>query len=161
MEDDVMELDDVGDPVVHELDVVLSQALRDHLFLLQFPLRPASRSYCEANGNAPVIARLKTIAQLLELEVPIETESAGYDAVRGTEIGTAATSLPTPSTAAAGSTAAPGSQPVPPAPGKMHGRILASTAVPAKTHYAVAALRRGALLLRRESECSDEKRGYT
>lgn len=137
------------DEVVAELDVVLSKQLKEHIMLLQFPLRPKEKPYDQAHSNGPTAARFKARAQLLELEVPLDTAAPTYDSVKGHEIGATHTSLPPlPFGTAPSSTGQPGaSSSTPAAGGPMRSHVLASTVVPAKTHYAVGVVRDGRLHL--------------
>lgn len=81
--------DDIDDPCVAELDVVVCNDLaesgspqqeRQAVYLLQYPLRPPWRPY-EGAGKAPT-ARMKPNARRMEIDVPLATHTVNYsDAV--------------------------------------------------------------------------------
>ncbi|XP_062507607.1 DNA-directed RNA polymerase III subunit RPC5-like [Corticium candelabrum] len=71
------------DPVVREIDVYVSQTLKDNLYLLQYPVRPAHYSY---NQSQHLAARMKPKQQKLELEIGIETESSFYCQGKGSQL---------------------------------------------------------------------------
>ena len=70
---------DEEDPVIQEIDIYVTNQLASYLYLLQFPLRSATRSY-EFAG-----ARIKPNADKIELDIPLDTTSANYDKARGEE----------------------------------------------------------------------------
>ena len=76
-----METDD--DPVVQEVDVFLAKSLADSLFLVQYPVRPANKSYERASHHA---ARVKPEQQRFELEIGLNTESPNYSQSKGEQI---------------------------------------------------------------------------
>ncbi|XP_029834882.3 DNA-directed RNA polymerase III subunit RPC5 [Ixodes scapularis] len=72
--------DSDNDEVVQELDVYISKALADRLYLLQYPLRPANLSYDEEHC---LDARVKPKQHKVELEFALNTHDPSYDHVRG------------------------------------------------------------------------------
>ncbi|CAM9100094.1 unnamed protein product [Phaeothamnion confervicola] len=62
------------DAVVREIDVFVSQSLRDKLYVLQYPLRAH-----ENPPGPPASARCKPRAVILEVTHPIDTEGEHYD----------------------------------------------------------------------------------
>ncbi|KAF9431471.1 hypothetical protein BGZ76_000268 [Entomortierella beljakovae] len=73
---------DEGDELVKEIPVFLSQRLSKYLYLFQYPVRAAALPYTQDNGG-PTKARIKPVSQLIELELPIDTNSAQYNRERG------------------------------------------------------------------------------
>ncbi|KAH7949818.1 hypothetical protein HPB49_015643 [Dermacentor silvarum] len=71
---------DDDDEVVQELDVYISKALADNLYLLQYPHRPVGRSY---NEDQCVAARVKPKQHKVELEFALNTHDPSYDRLRG------------------------------------------------------------------------------
>jgi RPC5 protein len=59
------------DPVVKTYDVFLSNQLKDHIYLLQYPIRNLDEEYLDE--NAPSLVRMKPIEGTMELDVPIDT----------------------------------------------------------------------------------------
>lgn len=57
------------DPVVKTYDLFVSNQLKDHVYLLQYPLRLPTDQYAEE--SAPFEARIKPNEGTLELDVPI------------------------------------------------------------------------------------------
>lgn len=80
--------DEEDDPVVLEMPVKLSQALAKQLYLLQYPLRPATRPY--GGEHAKPTARIKPNQQKVELGFKIQTNTDYYDSVAGNDIGASA-----------------------------------------------------------------------
>uniref|UniRef100_A0A131Z0A4 DNA-directed RNA polymerase III subunit RPC5 n=1 Tax=Rhipicephalus appendiculatus TaxID=34631 RepID=A0A131Z0A4_RHIAP len=74
---------DDDDQVVQELDVYISKALANNLYLLQYPHRPVGRSY---NEERCVAARVKPKQQKVELEFALDTRDASYDRLRGEQL---------------------------------------------------------------------------
>lgn len=74
-EDD--EYDD--DPVVKTYDVFVSDQLKDHIYLLQYPIRSQDEQYYAE--SAPLEARMKPKEGTLELDVPIDPHN--YSIFRG------------------------------------------------------------------------------
>src|SRR5215471_13840389 len=62
--------DCADDPVVKTYDVFLSNQLKNHIYLLQYPIRNPDEEYLEE--NAPLLARMKPIEGAMELDVPID-----------------------------------------------------------------------------------------
>ncbi|KAF9205498.1 DNA-directed RNA polymerase III subunit RPC5 [Haplosporangium sp. Z 27] len=75
---------DEGDELVKEIPVFLSQRLSKYLYLFQYPVRAAALPYSQASG--PSKARIKPISQLIELELPIDTNASQYNRERGEEL---------------------------------------------------------------------------
>ncbi|XP_065302350.2 DNA-directed RNA polymerase III subunit RPC5-like [Dermacentor albipictus] len=71
---------DDDDEVVQELDVYISKALADNLYLLQYPHRLVGRSY---NEDHCVAARVKPKQHKVELEFALDTHDSSYDRLRG------------------------------------------------------------------------------
>jgi len=66
------------DPIVHEIDVYLSQELSGNLHILQYPLRPHDRPYTDVG---PIVAaRAKPKLRKLELEFQMDDSPSKYDA---------------------------------------------------------------------------------
>jgi hypothetical protein len=59
------------DPVVKTYDVFLSNQLKDHIYLLQYPIRNPDEEYLDE--SAPLLARMKPTEGAMELDVPIDT----------------------------------------------------------------------------------------
>ena len=59
------------DPIIKTYDVLLSNQLKDHIYLLQYPIRNPDEEYLDE--NAPLLARMKPIEGAMELDVPIDT----------------------------------------------------------------------------------------
>ncbi|KAF9999201.1 DNA-directed RNA polymerase III subunit RPC5 [Entomortierella chlamydospora] len=75
---------DEGDELVKEIPVYLSQRLSKYLYLFQYPVRAAALPYTQ--GSGPSKARIKPISQLIELELPIDTNASQYNRERGEEL---------------------------------------------------------------------------
>ncbi|KAI5652061.1 sin-like protein conserved region domain-containing protein [Phthorimaea operculella] len=71
------------DPIVQEIPVFLSQALKDNLYLYQYPVRPGNRDWKDVNI---VNASIKPKNKLVRLEVGLDTESEKYCASKGEQI---------------------------------------------------------------------------
>lgn len=71
------------DEVVQELDVYISKALADRLYLCQYPLRPAHMTYDDAHC---LEARVKPKQQKVELEFSLNTYGPNYDKSKGEAI---------------------------------------------------------------------------
>eukprot|EP00128_Syssomonas_multiformis_P016718 Colp12_sorted_trinity150504_noHs@30953 len=122
-EHEPMVVDD-DDPVVHEVDIFVSQTLSKNLFVFQFPLRAPNAPY--DTGAAELKARIKPIQQKIELEIPLDTASENYDREKGEQFAAAA-------------------DPEGVAPGaynekKLEKQILASRRVPETASYCVGVL---------------------
>jgi len=70
------------DPVIHEIPVFVSKGTPG-LYLVQYPVRPASMPYSAGSVGR---ARLRPRNQQLELELAINTEGENYDRSRGEQI---------------------------------------------------------------------------
>ncbi|XP_014669271.1 PREDICTED: DNA-directed RNA polymerase III subunit RPC5-like [Priapulus caudatus] len=77
-----MEEDD-DDPVVQEVDIFLSKALTERLYLFQYPVRPATMPYDEVEV---IGVRMKPKQQKVELELGINTRSVNYSHSKGEQI---------------------------------------------------------------------------
>jgi hypothetical protein len=75
---------DDGDELVKEIPVYLSQRLAKYLYLFQYPVRAAALPYTE--GSGPSKARIKPLSQLIELELPVDTNASQYNKERGEEL---------------------------------------------------------------------------
>ncbi|KAG0323126.1 DNA-directed RNA polymerase III subunit RPC5 [Linnemannia gamsii] len=75
---------DEGDELVKEIPVYLSQRLAKYLYLFQYPVRAAALPYSE--GSGPSKARIKPLSQLIELELPVDTNASQYNKERGEEL---------------------------------------------------------------------------
>ncbi|KAF9103868.1 DNA-directed RNA polymerase III subunit RPC5 [Mortierella sp. GBA35] len=75
---------DEGDELIKEIPVYLSQRLAKHLYLFQYPVRAAALPYVE--GSGPSKARIKPLSQLIELELPVDTNASQYNKERGEEL---------------------------------------------------------------------------
>ena len=75
------------DPVVREIDVVLSKQLLDRLYLLQYPFRPATMPYDDA---VCLGARIKPIQHKIEVEIAVKTHGPNYNGRKGVEIASCA-----------------------------------------------------------------------
>uniref|UniRef100_A0A023GC66 Putative rna polymerase c iii 37 kDa subunit n=1 Tax=Amblyomma triste TaxID=251400 RepID=A0A023GC66_AMBTT len=74
---------DDDDTVVQEVDVYISKALAENLYILQYPQRSVGRSY---NEEQCVSARVKPKQQKVELEFALNTSDPSYDSVAGRAI---------------------------------------------------------------------------
>ncbi|KAF9155512.1 DNA-directed RNA polymerase III subunit RPC5 [Linnemannia schmuckeri] len=75
---------DEGDELVKDIPVYLSQRLAKYLYLFQYPVRAAALPYSE--GSGPSKARIKPLSQLIELELPVDTNASQYNKERGEEL---------------------------------------------------------------------------
>ncbi|XP_077979709.1 DNA-directed RNA polymerase III subunit RPC5-like [Glandiceps talaboti] len=80
-EDERFDGDD--DPVVDEVDVYLSKGLAENLYLLQYPVRPASMPYDDFEVTS---ARIKPKQQKIEMEFSLDTKSPNYAKSKGEQI---------------------------------------------------------------------------
>ncbi len=71
------------DPVVQEVDVYLSKQLADHLYLFQYPVRPAHITY---NNIEHLSARIKPQQKKVELELSLDVQGANYAGSKGEQI---------------------------------------------------------------------------
>lgn len=71
------------DPVVHSMDVYLAKTLSDQLYLLQYPVRPANKTYSQA---VYLSAKVKPEQQRVELELALNTDSPNYSRSKGEQI---------------------------------------------------------------------------
>jgi len=72
---------DIDDPVVHEIPVFLSHGTP--LYLFQYPVRPASMPYDQAEVMG---ARFRPVNKQVELEISLDTTQANYDRSKGEQI---------------------------------------------------------------------------
>lgn len=70
------------DPIVKTIDIYATKILSEHLYLFQYPIRPANRPYEET--DRPTEARMKPRAGHLQVEIPI-LESNYYDRQRAVQ----------------------------------------------------------------------------
>ncbi|KAG0241243.1 DNA-directed RNA polymerase III subunit RPC5 [Actinomortierella wolfii] len=75
---------DEGDELIKEIPVFLSQQLAKYLYLFQYPVRASQLPFDSISG--PNKARIKPNAQLIELEIPIDTKASQYSRQRGEEL---------------------------------------------------------------------------
>ncbi|KAG0268822.1 hypothetical protein DFQ27_005609 [Actinomortierella ambigua] len=75
---------DEGDELIKEIPVFLSQQLAKYLYLFQYPVRPSQLPFDSVSG--PNKARIKPHAQLIELELPVDTKAVHYNRQRGEEL---------------------------------------------------------------------------
>ncbi|KAF9428807.1 DNA-directed RNA polymerase III subunit RPC5 [Podila epigama] len=75
---------DEGDELIKEIPVFLSQRLAKYLYLFQYPVRAAALPYTQESG--PSKARIKPLSQLIELELPVDTNASQYNRERGEEL---------------------------------------------------------------------------
>jgi len=68
-------MEEDNDPVVYERTVFLSRKLRNHLLLMQYPVRSAERTY---DKDHVVATRVKPRQQSVELELALDTKSCHY-----------------------------------------------------------------------------------
>lgn len=71
------------DPIIEEIDVYLAKSLAEHLYLLQYPVRPSTMNYDDVNHLA---AKIKPKQQRLELEMAMDTMSPNYCRSKGEQI---------------------------------------------------------------------------
>ena len=71
------------DPVVQEVDVYLSKQLSEHLYLFQYPVRPAHMPY---DDICHLSARIKPEQAKVELELSVNTDSVNYAKSKGEQI---------------------------------------------------------------------------
>ncbi|GFR03931.1 DNA-directed RNA polymerase III subunit RPC5 [Trichonephila clavata] len=72
------------DEVVHEVDVYLSKALSEHLYLFHYPTRNNTAAFQDLTDC--LSARIKPKQQKIELEFCIDVDSENYDTSRGEHI---------------------------------------------------------------------------
>ncbi|KAF9977824.1 DNA-directed RNA polymerase III subunit RPC5 [Actinomortierella ambigua] len=75
---------DEGDELIKEIPVFLSQQLAKYLYLFQYPVRASQLPFDSVSG--PNKARIKPHAQLIELELPVDTKATQYNRQRGEEL---------------------------------------------------------------------------
>eukprot|EP00903_Cladosiphon_okamuranus_P021669 g19922.t1 len=73
-EEDVYAYGDPDDPLDRVLDVYLADELEDHLYLLQYPMRPADRP-----SSTPLAVKVKAANHLLEVEHAIKQGGKHFD----------------------------------------------------------------------------------
>jgi DNA-directed RNA polymerase III subunit RPC5 len=61
------------DPVVKTYDVFVSNALKDHIYLLQYPVQDWKQEYTE--GSAPLAIKMRPNGGEMEFEVPIDAHN--------------------------------------------------------------------------------------
>lgn len=75
--------DDGDDPIIEEIDVYLAKSLAEKLYLLQYPVRPATMTYDDVQHLA---AKIKPKQQRVELEIGVNTLSPNYCRSKGEQI---------------------------------------------------------------------------
>ncbi|KAF9986112.1 hypothetical protein BGZ65_008733 [Modicella reniformis] len=123
---------DEGDELVKEIPVYLSQRLAKYLYLFQYPVRTAGFSYGQSCG--PNKARIKPISQLIEIELPIDTNSTEYNRERGEELALGMNDKPL-------RTALDGEPDVDETKELLDKQILVSSLIPNATNYLAGVLR--------------------
>ncbi|XP_034830729.1 DNA-directed RNA polymerase III subunit RPC5 [Maniola hyperantus] len=71
------------DPVVQEIPVYLSQALSEHLYIYQYPVRPANRDWKDVKVTN---ASIKPKNHLVRMEIGLDTYSDKYCPSKGEQI---------------------------------------------------------------------------
>jgi hypothetical protein len=64
------------DPTVRTYDIFMSDQLKEHIYLLQYPIRNPEDPYC--NDYLPSEARIKPNEGLLEVDVPIVKQDFSF-----------------------------------------------------------------------------------
>ena len=62
--------EDIDDPVVTTYDIFISDQLKEHLYLLQYPIRSSEEQYYDQ--DVPYTARMKPKEGTLEVDVPLD-----------------------------------------------------------------------------------------
>ncbi|XP_065900043.1 DNA-directed RNA polymerase III subunit RPC5-like [Dysidea avara] len=76
---------DVDDPVVSEGNVYVSQSLTEHLYVFQYPNRPA----CYSRDQQNILkSRIKPVQNKVELEVSLPMDTGNYSNSKGESIAT-------------------------------------------------------------------------
>ncbi|KAL1920262.1 uncharacterized protein VTP21DRAFT_1408 [Calcarisporiella thermophila] len=78
----ISEENEDSDQIVREIPIYLTHQLASYLHLFQYPVR--NLGFTPETG--PIAARLKPKARLIELDLPLHTESPLYDKERGEEL---------------------------------------------------------------------------
>lgn len=73
--------DDEDDEVIGEIPVYLSNNLAKFLYVFQYPMKNAPFT----SSNGPIAARIKPNANMVELDLPLNTRSPYYSTDRGEE----------------------------------------------------------------------------
>jgi DNA-directed RNA polymerase-3 subunit RPC5 len=71
--------DDGDDPVLQTYDVFISDQLKDHIYLLQYPIRNPQEQYYDE--SVPFEARIKPTEGVLEIDVPFDPNNLSF--IRG------------------------------------------------------------------------------
>lgn len=74
--------DSDGDEVVAEIDVFVNQGLANKLYLFQYP----ARTQDFAPSQFPRQGKIKPVSKMVEVNVPLDTDSEKYDRARGEEL---------------------------------------------------------------------------
>ncbi|EDQ86070.1 uncharacterized protein MONBRDRAFT_34021 [Monosiga brevicollis MX1] len=137
---DVIE-DDDDDPVIAELNVFVSTALQEQLYLYQYPMRSALRPFVSGDGNLE--SRFRPKAQAVELKVPIEPDNnPHYDFPKGEELADLANEpYPQAKSDPEGSNDEGNTKTFP--SGLMDHLLMTSTCTPQASPYAAALIHRG------------------
>jgi len=125
---------DEGDELVKEIPIYLSQRLAKYLYLFQYPVRASGCPYNQ--GSGPNKARIKPISQLIELELPIDTNTNQYNRERGEELALGMNDK-------ALRTALDGENDVDEPKDLLDKQILVSSLIPNATNYLAGVLRNG------------------
>lgn len=80
------------DPVLKTYDVYVSNALKDHIYLLQYPIRNWEEQYTDE--SAPLSIRMKPNEGIMEFDVPIDTHN--YSLEQGKRFGSLQQGLNSP-----------------------------------------------------------------
>lgn len=68
------------DPVLEEIDVFLSKNLENKIYILQYPIRPQSKTYDDSNFLS---AKIKPKVNKVELDIGLDTYNDNYSKVKG------------------------------------------------------------------------------
>eukprot|EP01134_Creolimax_fragrantissima_P004263 CFRG4263T1 len=77
--------DDSDDPVVDEMDVLLSQSLAENMYIFQYPLRGEIAGPIDA-ANQDISCRMKPKQEKVELTIMLDTNRDSYNFARAMEI---------------------------------------------------------------------------
>lgn len=129
-----------GDEIVKEIPVYFSEQLAQHLYLFQHPIR--TRAYTPE--TAPIAARIKPKAQIIELDLPMNKSSATYDEEKGRELGLAFSDKKVKTVYDLSNSADDDEASEVPSIEK---QTLSSTMIPAKAKYMVGIIKDGSISL--------------
>lgn len=80
--------DEDKDPVISEYDIFITPAVAERVFVLQYPLRMATKPYNRRNGASPQEMRMKQESGFVELDVDMDPV-VNFNKSRGIEWGKA------------------------------------------------------------------------